>query len=113
MLPAVEEGDPEYTDNFICSNCHHRDTIPTLDLLLSQSVSALSGITVCLYLLSTQLSKIFHGFQHDTLDKPLSTISLALVATIFLSGFIYVLFKANEGFKHRSLYTKQTSASYK
>jgi hypothetical protein len=106
MLPAVEEGNPEYTDNFICSNCQHRDTIPTRDLLASQIISALLGVVICLYLLSGQLSKLFQGFQHDTLEKPISTFLLVLVASFFLSGFIYVLFKAQEGLRHRSLYTK-------
>ena len=107
MLPAVEEGDPEYTDNFICSNCQYRDTIPTKDLLFSQLVTALTGIGICIYLLSGQLSKLFQGIQHDTLTQPTGRIALTILASIFMSGFIYLLFKAQEGFSHRKLYTKQ------
>lgn len=111
MLPAIEEGDPEYTDNFICSHCHHRDTIPTKDLLFSQVTSAIVGICICVYLLSGQLSTLFKGIQHDTLDKPFVTIALVVVAGIFLSGFIYILFKAQDGFRHRNQYTKAKKQS--
>lgn len=106
MLPAIDEGEPDYTDNFICSNCHYRDTIPTRDLLFSQIVTALTGIAICFYLLSGQLSKLFKGFQHGTLDNPLTCFALILVAMTFLSGFIFILFKAQDGFKHRRQYTK-------
>ena len=37
MLPSIEEGDVEYTDNFVCNHCQHHDTIPTRDLLFSQA----------------------------------------------------------------------------
>lgn len=108
MLPAIEEGDPEYTDNFICSICHHQDTIPTKDLLFNQVLTGICGIGICIYLLSAQLSTLFRGFQHDTLESPFSTSGLALLAATFLSGFTYILFRAQEGLKHRMLYSKNT-----
>ena len=106
MVPAVEEGDPEYTDNFVCLNCHHRDTIPTKDLLFSQVITALGGIAICLYLLVTELATIFQGMQHDNFKDTLQTSGLIFISAIFLSGFIYILFRAQKGFRHRRLYMK-------
>jgi hypothetical protein len=106
MLLAVEEGDLEYTDKFICQDCHHTDTIPTRDLLFSQILTGITGTMICVYLLIKQLAILFRGIQHDHLNNALTTSSLILVSAIFLSGFIFILFKAQEGLNHRRLYSK-------
>jgi len=105
MLPAVEEGNPEYTDKFVCQNCQHRDTIPTKDLLFNQIITGLSGLGVCIYLLITHLSKLFKGIQHDDMQNALQNSGFVLVAGLFLTGFIYILFRAQEGLYHRRLYS--------
>lgn len=105
MIPAIEEGDPEYTDNFICTLCNYRDTIPTKGLLFSQLLTAASGISICIYLLIEQLSSLFRAMQHDSLHNTLQTSSLIFLAGLFLSGFIYIFFRAQDGFRYRRLYT--------
>ena len=110
MLPATEEGFPEYTDQFRCSHCHHRDTISTKDLLFSQTLSALAGIGICIYLLIVQLSTLFRGIQHDIEINTLKTSALIFIAGLFLSGFIYLLFRVQDGYRHRKLYTQATKS---
>jgi len=106
MLPSIEEGDVEYTDNFVCSHCQHHDTIPTRGLLFSQAFTGLSGICLCIYLLIIHLSRLFKGIQHDDLHNAFQNSGLVFISGIFLAGFIFILFKAQEGFLHRRKYTK-------
>jgi len=107
MLPAQGQGDPEYTDKFVCQNCQFQDTIPTKDLLFNQIFSGLTGICLCVFLLITHLSKLFKGIQHDNMQNALQNSGLVLLSGLFLTGFIYILFRAQEGYKHRKRYTQK------
>jgi len=106
MLPSIEEGDVEYTDNFVCNHCQYHDTIPTKGLLFSQLLTSFSGICLSIYLLITHLSRLFKGIQHDDLHDAFQNSGLVFISGIFLAGFIFILFKAQEGFQHRRKYTK-------
>lgn len=108
MLPSIEEGGLEYTDNFVCSHCQYQDTIPTRGLLFGQAFTGLSGISICIYLLIIHLSQLFKGIQHDNLHNAFKDSGLVLISGIFLAGFIFVLFKAREGFQHRLKYKNDT-----
>jgi len=104
MRPAVQEGEPEYTDHFICRNCQHHDTIPTRDILFNQILTGFIGTIISIYLFITHLSGLFSGIQHGKMRNALQDASLTIVSTIFLFGFFYILFQAYIGFKYRHKY---------
>lgn len=106
MIPAIQEGEPEYTDNFICENCQYHDTIPTLDILFNQIFTGITGFCFATYLFITRLSGLFSGIQHDNLKHALQDAGLAGLSVIFLFGFLYILFRAHIGIKYRQEYTK-------
>ena len=107
MLPAIEEGEPEYTDNFVCENCQHHDTIPTRDILFNQIFTGLTGLAFSAYLLIIHLSGLLSGIQHDKMTHTLQDACLASLSAIFLLGFSYILFRAHIGIKHRREYTSK------
>jgi hypothetical protein len=107
MLPAIEEGEPEYTDNFICESCEFHDTIPTKDILFNQILTGALGFVFSTYLLITQLSSLFSGIQHGKMKHILQDTGLATLSMVFLLGFLYTLFRAYLGIKHRSEYTPE------
>jgi hypothetical protein len=112
MLPAIQEGEPEYTDNFVCEKCHHHDTIATLDILFNQIFTGISGFIFSAYLFITRLSDLFSGIQHGNMKHALQDAGLAAASAIFLLGFLYILFRAYLGVKHRQEYrpTKNDSS---
>ena len=105
MLPAIQEGEPEYTDNFICENCQYHDTIPTLDILFNQIFTGISGFIFSAYLFITHLSGLFSGIQHGNMKHILQDACLTILSAAFLLGFFYILFRARKGIKHRREYT--------
>ncbi|MFT7374019.1 MAG: hypothetical protein ACI9T9_002721 [Oleiphilaceae bacterium] len=112
MLPAIQEGEPEYTDNFICENCQHHDTIPTLDILFNQIFTGISGFIFTAYLFTTRLSGLFSGIQHGNMKHALQDASLTALSAAFLLGFLYILYRAHAGIQYRREYTptKKTSS---
>lgn len=104
MLPAVQEGEPDYTDNFTCQNCQHRDVIPALPNIYSQIVTAIFGGAIGLYLLINNLTQLLQAFQTKPEEAELFRILLIIVAGLFTSGFTYVLYQAHLGFKQRRAY---------
>lgn len=101
MIPAVQKGEPEHTDNYLCVKCQFHDTIPTSGVLLSQISTSLLGIVVCGFLLYDYI--IF-------VREPTSTIqlaSLSFAVTAFLIGFSFVLHKAYKGHKVRKGYLQR------
>jgi len=113
MFPAIQEGEPEYTDNFICENCQYHDTIPTQDILLNQIITGASGFVFSLCLLITHLSGLFSGIQHGNMKHALQDAGLTTLSTVFLLGFLYILYRAYLGIKHRREYisTKVTDST--
>jgi len=105
MLPAIQEGEPEYTDNFICENCQYHDTIPTQDILFNQILTGASGLIFSIYLFITRLSDLFSGIQHGNMKHTIQDAGLMTLSTAFFLGFLYILFRAYIGIKHRREYT--------
>ena len=105
MLPAIQEGEPEYTDHFICDNCGFHDAIPTQDILFNQILTGILGFILSAYLFIIHLSGLFTGIQHDSMKNALQDASLTGLSAIFSLGFIYILFRAHLGIKHRSEYS--------
>jgi len=112
MLPAIQEGEPEYTDNFICESCQHHDTIPTLDILFNQIFTGILGFIFSAYLFITHLSGLLSGIQHDNMKHTFQNAGLTTLSAAFLLGFLYILFRAHLGIKHRREYhpTKTTNS---
>ncbi|MDX1452554.1 MAG: hypothetical protein R3183_08340 [Oleiphilaceae bacterium] len=104
MLPAVQEGEPDYTDNFVCQHCHHRDTIPTVSNICNQFFTSLLGGAVGLYLLIFQLRGLLLGIQNQSEADQAVPVLLILVAMLFISGFVYVLYQAFRGMQLRKAY---------
>jgi len=101
MIPAVQEGEPEYTDNYLCVKCQFHDTIPTHGILLSQISTSILGLAVCGFLLYDYVL-----FSRSATSAPL-TISLSLIIAAFLIGFFYVLYKAYKGHQIRKSYLQR------
>ena len=49
MTAEVEEGELSYTEHFTCNSCNHQAHIPTNIVLISQLLTALLGLAVCLF----------------------------------------------------------------
>jgi len=106
MDPLHQEGEPEYTDIFICDKCDHTATIPSLVIIFTQFVSAIAGGAISVYLFIQHLSKVLTAFQFNTTDQLSSDISLMAVAALFLCGFGYTLFRAFVGINRRRKYRR-------
>jgi ribosomal protein S27AE len=101
MISAVQEGEPDYTDNYLCSRCHYHDNIPTSGILLSQLMTSLLGLGLSLYLLYEYILS-----NNDKSVTQVETTALALVVSGFVIGFVYVLYKAAIGYNLRKSYLK-------
>ena len=106
MNPLHQEGEPEYTDIFVCDKCDHTATIPSLVIIFTQFISAIAGGMVSAYLFIQHLSKVLTAFQFNTTDPLSSNISLMAVAALFLCGFGYTLFRAFVGINRRRKYRR-------
>jgi len=107
MNRALEEGEPEYTDTYICIQCGHRATIPSLVIITSQFISGLLGTMVCLYLMAINLSQVLSAIQFG-LSQPILTHSLfVIMAAIFIGGFGYTIFRDITGLRLRHQYLKK------
>jgi ribosomal protein S27AE len=100
MVPAVHQEDSEYTDDYVCVKCNYHDVIPTPSVLFSQVATSLVGLLICAYLFSTYI------FASQSEQNYAEQISLGLVVSAFLLGFLFILYKATSGFIHRKLYTQ-------
>lgn len=105
MLPAIQEGEPEYTDNFICEGCQYHDTIPTKETLFNQISTGVLGLIFSTYLFITHLSGLFSGIQHENMKYVLQDAGLTTLSTAFFLGFLYILFRAYLGIDHRREYS--------
>jgi hypothetical protein len=106
MIPAVQEGEPEYTDNFMCTNCHHHDTIPSRGILTIQYLTSLLGMLMCFSLLVAQGSGALDSFRQSEHSASIQGIGLSLLAVAFICGFSYLLSKAVAGQKQRAAYLR-------
>lgn len=104
MIPAIEEGEPEYTEHYVCQKCSFHDTIPTLAIIASQMFTAIIGIGVCFYLL---LERASHLGTHELLstEQVLQNLLLISISALFISGFVYVLYQSFKGTAKRRSYT--------
>ena len=103
MLPDDQEGEPDYTDNFVCQHCQHRDTITTVPNICSQVLTSLVGGGIGVYLLIGVVHELARGAGQDGATA-FKIIALLLVACLFITGFAYVLFQAYRGYRQRRAY---------
>lgn len=103
MIPVTEEGEADYTEHYACNQCDHQDSIPTLVIIISQMLSALIGISICLYL-AFEHTALLTGLsaKEDTLVIKESV--LILMACLFIASFVYVMYQAFSGAIHRYNY---------
>lgn len=101
MISAVQEGEPDYTDNYLCSKCHYHDNIPTSGILFSQLMTSLLGLVLSLYLLYEYVL-----LNNDASVTQVELTALTLIVGGFVIGFLYVLYKAAVGYKLRKAYLK-------
>jgi len=108
MIPATQEGEPEYTDTFVCIHCGHRATIPSLVIIFSQIISGIMGGIICLYLLIINLSKVLSGIQFGLNNYIISNTVFVLISLVFLCGFGYTFYRAITSmiFRQRYLHKK-------
>ena len=104
MLPAIEEGEPEYTEHYVCQKCGFHDTIPTVAIIASQMFSAIVGIAICLYLLLDLASYLGEAELLSTVQVLQHTLLIS-ISGLFVVGFIYVLYQSFKGTIHRRAYT--------
>ena len=101
MISAVKEGEPDYTDNYLCEKCHHHENIPTNGILFSQLSTSMLGLALSIYLL--------YEYVLTNVDESVTNVevvALGMVVGGFVIGFIYVLCKAFAGYKLRKAYLK-------
>jgi len=104
MRPALGEGEPDFTDRYICENCQFEDYIPTPGIIAGQFVTCLIGGAICLYLMIGRFDRLLAGIYHHTLQNVVSDSLLLLIALMFLAGFVFVLNKSYKGMHHRRAY---------
>lgn len=109
MEAVSQDGEPEYTENFQCSNCGHTAVIHSPIIIISQLLTAITGGSLSLYLLVLELYKLLAAFQLNTMFNMASSVLLILMALIMLSGFMYTFYRAYKGVRMRKLYTRQLS----
>lgn len=109
METAHQDGEPEYTENYQCSNCGHTAIIPSAVIISSQLFTGLLGASTSLYLLLEELYKILEAFQISTVINMASSLLLLLLATFFFLGFIYTFYRAIKGIGLRRLYRRRDS----
>jgi hypothetical protein len=97
MIPAVQEGEPDYTDNFLCVKCHFHDSIPTNSIIGGQILTGSLGMLICLYLL---LDYVFGSKTANSIES----LAMGMIVLGFAIGFGYVFFRALSGIKHRKAY---------
>ena len=108
MIPAVQEGEPEYTENYLCVKCHFHDTIPAHGILISQAATSVIGLLLCFFL--------FYDYVFASTPDSANTVehsALGLVVGAFCIGFIFVLFKAWKGHLLRQSYLTRKQPSKK
>ena len=101
MIYAVREGEQDYTDNYLCEQCHHHDIIPTNAILASQLATSLLGLVLSMFLLYDYVLTS----QGDNVSNA-EVIARGMVVVAFICGFVYVLHKAYLGYKLRKSYLK-------
>ncbi len=106
MEPVSQQGEPEYTDLFICNHCGQQATIPSLVIIFSQLISALMGGSLSVYLFIQHLSKVLASFQFNTSNQLSTNITLMSVAALFIVGFGYTLYRAFVGISRRKKYQR-------
>jgi len=104
MLPAIEEGEPDYTEHYTCHKCQHHDIIPTLVTIISQLGSGFLGIFICAYLASDHSSVLSSFYAELEQDKPALNTLMAILTLIFAFSFGYVIIQAVKGYMHRRAY---------
>lgn len=108
MRPALSEGEPDFTDRYICESCQFEDYIPTPGIIAGQFITCLIGGAICLYLLVGRFDRLLAGFYHNNLQHSVSDALLLLIALVFLAGFVFVLNKSYKGLHHRRAYLAGT-----
>ena len=101
MISAVREGEPDYTDNYLCEKCHHHEHIPTNGILFSQLSTSLLGLALSLFLLYEYVLT-----NSDKTVTVVEVVALGMIVVGFVIGFVYVLYKALLGYKLRKSYLK-------
>lgn len=107
MDAISQDGEPEYTENFQCSNCGHTAVIHSSVIITSQFLTAIAGGAMSLYLFVEELYKILAAFQFNTMINMASSMLLVSLAMTLLVGFGYTFYRAYKGVRMRKLYTRR------
>ena len=107
MVPAIEEGDPDYTEHYACSSCGFHDTIPGAAIILSQFLTSILGLMISTYLLITNFMPLL-DLQTGASSSltAYEEIALSTIALAFSAGFLYVMYQSMKGLLHRKSYLK-------
>lgn len=104
MRPALGEGEPDFTDRYICENCQFEDYIPTPGIIAGQLITFLSGSAICIYLMIQRFEELMAEISSNQMQHAFSDMLLLLIALMFLAGFVFVLIKSYQGLHHRRAY---------
>ncbi len=104
MRPMLNDGEPDFTDRYICDTCQHEDDIPTVGIIAGQFVSCLIGGGICAYLLIIRFRQLLQSVRSNDLGQTAADIALFLLAALFTVGFSFLLAKSLKGYYHRRAY---------
>lgn len=104
MRPALGEGEPDFTDRYICEHCQFEDYIPTPGIIVGQLITFLSGSAICIYLMIGRFEELMAGISNNQMQHAFIDMLLLLIALMFLAGFVFVLIKSYQGLHHRRAY---------
>lgn len=106
MKPVASDDESEYTDTFECDKCGYQSLIPSGVIILSQLLSAIIGAGLTGYLLLIHVSKMMTAFQFNDYATIWKNLPQAGAATVFIAGFIFILYKAFNGFLLRKRFVR-------
>jgi len=99
MEPDCQEGEPEYTDIFKCSNpdCGHIATIPSVVIICSQLFSAIFGGAITVYLFILNIAVLISAKSLAFGAYFIRHGLLLFAALALLLGFGFLFYKAIGG----------------
>jgi hypothetical protein len=106
MRPVLSEGEPDFTDRYLCDTCQHEDHIPTMGIILGQLATSLFGGAISSYLFATRFKRMLGNIEHSDLSHILGDVILLLLALLFSAGFVFLLKRGVQGFNHRHAYLR-------
>ncbi|PID44841.1 MAG: hypothetical protein CSB48_00560 [Proteobacteria bacterium] len=104
MLPVFRESEPEYTENYQCTECGNSAIIPSLTIVSSQILTAIIGGVVTVFLFFEELARLLTAFQFNISEGMARHIFLVSTATLFIAGFVFILYRACRDLQTRKRY---------